>query len=123
VIGVLGFPVGARMSTTMKYDLPLLDLDTRFSLWQVKMRTILSQSDRDLDDVLDGFGNKDARTWTDEERRKYRKALAHIHLHLSNNILQEVLAEKIVAVGVLGPTAHSGLPLKVFLGVGRCYRL
>jgi hypothetical protein len=27
------------------------------------------------------------------------------------------------AVGVLGPTAHPGLPLKVFLGVGRCQRL
>jgi hypothetical protein len=27
------------------------------------------------------------------------------------------------AVGVLGPTAHPGLPLKVFLGVGRCRRL
>jgi transposase InsO family protein len=26
-------------------------------------------------------------------------------------------------VGVLGLTAHPGLPLKVFLGVGRCYRL
>jgi ABC-type phosphate transport system permease subunit len=24
-------------------------------------------------------------------------------------------------VGVLGPTAHPGLPLKVLLGVGRCY--
>jgi hypothetical protein len=36
----------------------------------------------------------DIRTWTDEERRKDRKALAHIHLHLSNNILQEVLEEK-----------------------------
>jgi hypothetical protein len=63
----------------------------------VKMRAILSQSDRDLDDALDGFGNKDARTWTDEEKRKDRKALAHIHLHLSNNILQEVLAEKTAA--------------------------
>jgi hypothetical protein len=28
-----------------------------------------------------------------------------------------------VRVGVLGPTAHPGLPLKVFLGVGRCQRL
>jgi hypothetical protein len=28
-----------------------------------------------------------------------------------------------VGVGVLGPTAHPGLPLKVFLGVGRCRRL
>jgi hypothetical protein len=27
------------------------------------------------------------------------------------------------AVDVLGPTAHPGLPLKVFLGVGRCRRL
>jgi hypothetical protein len=26
-------------------------------------------------------------------------------------------------VGVLGPTAHPGLPLKVLLGVGRCRRL
>jgi hypothetical protein len=27
------------------------------------------------------------------------------------------------AVGVLGPTTHPGLPLKVLLGVGRRYRL
>jgi hypothetical protein len=27
------------------------------------------------------------------------------------------------AIGVLGPTAHPGLPLKVLFGVGRCYRL
>jgi hypothetical protein len=26
-------------------------------------------------------------------------------------------------VGVLGPTTHLELPLKVLLGVGRCYRL
>jgi hypothetical protein len=29
----------------------------------------------------------------------------------------------VLAVGVLGPTAHPGLPVKVFLGVGRCRRL
>jgi hypothetical protein len=29
----------------------------------------------------------------------------------------------VAGVGVLGPTAHPGLPLKVFLGVGRCRRL
>jgi hypothetical protein len=28
-----------------------------------------------------------------------------------------------LGVGVLGPTAHPGLPLEVLLGVGRCYRL
>jgi hypothetical protein len=71
--------------SSVKYDLPLLDWDTRFSLWQVKMRVVLSQID--LDDALDGFGKKDVKTWTDEERRKDRKALSHIHLHLSNNIL------------------------------------
>jgi hypothetical protein len=57
---------------------------------------VLSQTD--LDDALDGFGKKDVKTWTDEEKRKDRKALSHIHLHLPNNILQEVLAEMTVAV-------------------------
>jgi hypothetical protein len=31
--------------------------------------------------------------------------------------------EQATVVGVLGPTAHPGLPLKVFLGVGRCRQL
>jgi hypothetical protein len=78
--------------SSVKYDLSLLDWDTRFLLWQVKMRVVLSQTD--LDDALDGFGKKDVKTWTDEEKRKDHKALSHIYLHLSNNILQEVLAEK-----------------------------
>jgi hypothetical protein len=34
-----------------------------------------------------------------------------------------MLKECLVFVGVLGPTAHPGLPLKVFLGVGRCRQL
>jgi flagellar motor switch protein FliM len=75
----------------VKYDLPLLDSDTRFLLWQVKMREVLSQTD--LDAALDGFRKNDVKTWTDEEKCKDRKALSHIHLHLSNNILEEVLAE------------------------------
>jgi hypothetical protein len=81
--------------SSVKYDLPLLDCDTKFSLWQVKMWTVLSQTD--LDDALYGFGKKGVKTWTDEERCKDRKALSYIHLHLSNNILQEVLAEKTTA--------------------------
>ncbi|WVZ54400.1 hypothetical protein U9M48_005204 [Paspalum notatum var. saurae] len=80
---------------SMKYDIPLLDYDTRFSLWQVKMRAVLSQAD--LDDALDKLGNKDSKSWSDEERRRDRKALSQIHLHLSNNILQEVLQEKTAA--------------------------
>jgi hypothetical protein len=77
---------------SLKYDIPLLDRDTRFSLWQVKMRAVLAHAD--LDDALEKFGNKDQKTWTYEESRKDRKALSQIHLHLSNNILQEVLQEK-----------------------------
>jgi hypothetical protein len=46
--------------SSMKYDLPLLDWDTRFLLWQVKMRPVLSQTDPD--DDLDGFGKKDVKT-------------------------------------------------------------
>lgn len=65
---------------TLKYDLPLLDRDTRFSLWQVKMRVVLAQMD--LDDALEGF-EKQPITWTADEKRKDRKALSQIHLHLS----------------------------------------
>jgi hypothetical protein len=44
---------------SLKFDLPQLDYTTRFSLWQVKMRAILTQTS-DLDDALDGFGKKPA---------------------------------------------------------------
>ncbi|GJV02626.1 hypothetical protein Tco_1336195 [Tanacetum coccineum] len=37
---------------SFKYDLPLLDRDSRFSLWQVNMRALLAQMD--LDDALLG---------------------------------------------------------------------
>jgi hypothetical protein len=59
------------------------------------MRAVLSQTD--LDDALDGFRKKDVKTWTDEEKCNDHKVLSHIHFYLSNNILQEVLAEKTVA--------------------------
>ena len=82
--------------SSLKFDLPQLDYDTRFSLWQVKMRAILAQAS-DLDEALDAFGAKDEKSWTPEEKRKDRKALSLIQLHLSNNILQEVLDEKSAA--------------------------
>ena len=78
---------------SMKFDLPLLDYKMRFSLWQVKMRAILAQSN-DLDEALEKFGDKDAATWTADEKRKDHKTLSLIQLHLSNDILQEVLQEK-----------------------------
>ena len=81
---------------SMKFDLSLLDYKTRFSLWQVKMRAILSQTS-DLDEALDAFGKKDAKEWTPEEKRKDHRALSLTQLHISNDILQEVLQEKSVA--------------------------
>jgi hypothetical protein len=59
---------------TMKYDLPLLDRDTRFSLWQVKMRALLAQAD--YEDGLDSFGNNHFAEWTNEEKIKDRKAMS-----------------------------------------------
>jgi hypothetical protein len=84
------------MSPTMKFDLPLLDYKTRFSLWQVKMRAILAQTE-DLDEALEKFGVKSSKDWNDEEKRKDHKALSLIQLHLSNDILQECLQEETVA--------------------------
>jgi len=66
-----------------------------FSLWQVKMRAILTHAE--WDDALDGFGGKNTTDWSDAERRKDHKALCQIHLHLSNSILQEVLKETTAA--------------------------
>jgi hypothetical protein len=69
--------------------------DTGFVLWQVKMRAILTQAK--VDDALDKFGNKDSKSWTDDEKRKDRKALTQIQVHFSNNILQDCWWEKTAA--------------------------
>jgi hypothetical protein len=50
------------------------------------MRVIVAQT-LDLNDALDFFGKKPVASWTEEEKRKDRKALSLIQLHLSNNIL------------------------------------
>ena len=80
---------------SMKYDFPLLDRDTRFTLWQVKMRVLLAQTD--YDEALYSFGKNRIEDWTAEEKRIDCKALSQIQLHLHNNILQEVLSEKTAA--------------------------
>jgi hypothetical protein len=46
---------------------------------------------QDHDEALDMFGNKLAVDWTDDEKRKDRKALSLIQFHLSNDILQDCL--------------------------------
>jgi hypothetical protein len=65
----------------VSFDLAQLDYTTRFSLWQVKTRTIIAQTS-DLDDALDEFGKKAASTWTNEEKRKDRKTMSSIRFHL-----------------------------------------
>ena len=62
---------------SMKYDLPMLDYKTRFSLWQVKIRVILAQTN-DFDEALEKFGKKKKDEWTDEKKRKDRKTLSLI---------------------------------------------
>jgi hypothetical protein len=93
VIHVLVFPADACM-TTMKYDIPMVDFDMRFLLWQVKMWAVLAH--HDLDDALEGFRKTDQKAWTPDEARKDRKSLSMIHLQLSNNVLKECLEEKYV---------------------------
>ena len=52
---------------SMKYDFLLLDRDTRFTLWQVKMRALLGQADYDV--ALDSFGKNRIEDWTAEEKK------------------------------------------------------
>ncbi|KAG6510657.1 hypothetical protein ZIOFF_028685 [Zingiber officinale] len=57
-------------------------------------RGFRSRAKRDLDDALLGIDNMPS-SWTAEEKcRKDCKALSQIHLHLSNQILQDCLKEK-----------------------------
>ena len=51
---------------TMKYDILLLDRNTKFSLWQVKMLAILAQME--LDYTLLGF-DKMPSSWTVNEKQ------------------------------------------------------
>jgi hypothetical protein len=75
----------------MKFDIPLLDRNTRFPLWQVKMRDVLVHMD--LHQALLGFAKMPA-SWTDEEKtNRDMKAMSVIRLHLSNDVLQDVLKE------------------------------
>ncbi|KAG8479619.1 hypothetical protein CXB51_029332 [Gossypium anomalum] len=79
-----GLFISITVMASLKYKIPLLDRNTRFVLWQIKMQAVLAQID--LEDLL-GI-DKMPLTLTDEEKkRKDRKALTQLHLHLSNEIL------------------------------------
>ena len=47
-----------------------------------------------LDDALLGFDKMAPSRTKEEKQHKDQKALSHIHLHLLNQILQDVLKEK-----------------------------
>ncbi|KAG8500752.1 hypothetical protein CXB51_002776 [Gossypium anomalum] len=55
---------------SLKYEIPLLDRNTRFALWQIKMQAVLAQMD--LEDALLGI-DKMPSTLTDEEKKRLMK--------------------------------------------------
>ncbi|KAG8498737.1 hypothetical protein CXB51_005106 [Gossypium anomalum] len=77
---------------SLKYEIPLLDRNTRFALWQIKMQAVLAQMD--LEDALLGIDKMPSTLTDKEKKRKDRKTLSQLHLHLSNEILQDVIKEK-----------------------------
>ncbi|KAG8474128.1 hypothetical protein CXB51_033787 [Gossypium anomalum] len=77
---------------SLKYEILLLDRNTRFVLWQIKMQSVLAQMD--LEDALLGIDKMPSTLTNEEKKRKDRKALTQLHLHLSNEILQDVMKEK-----------------------------
>ncbi|KAG8496044.1 hypothetical protein CXB51_009475 [Gossypium anomalum] len=63
--------ISITVMASLKYEIPLLDSNTRFALWQIKMQVVLAQMD--LEDALLGI-DKMPSTLTDEEKkRKDRK--------------------------------------------------
>ncbi|KAK1627376.1 hypothetical protein QYE76_001691 [Lolium multiflorum] len=83
----------------------MLDYTTRFSLWQVKMRAILTQSS-DLDEALDGFGKKDAKTWTDDEKRKDLYEALQQREKMKSMVQAEGSSSKAEALQVRGRTEN-----------------
>ncbi|KAG8480001.1 hypothetical protein CXB51_025036 [Gossypium anomalum] len=80
---------------SLKYEISLLDRNTRFALWQIKMQAVLAQMD--LEDALLGIDKMPSTLTDKKKKRKDRKALTQLHLHLSNEILQDVMKEKTAA--------------------------
>ena len=65
-IGIKTLDLISTMAT-IKYDILLLDQNTRFSIWHVKMRAILSRMD--LDDALLRF-DKMPLSWTKDKKQR-----------------------------------------------------
>lgn len=79
------------MASSSRIDLAPLTSTTKFNLWQVKMESILISLD--LEEAILGV-DKITGTNDVEKKKKDAKALAQVRLHLSNEILQQVIKEK-----------------------------
>ncbi|KAJ9542762.1 hypothetical protein OSB04_029268 [Centaurea solstitialis] len=78
--------------STMKFDLPLLERDTRYTLWKIKMRNVLIQQSLHKC-ILGRAFMPDA--WSEEDKElNDLKAQSLIRLHLSNDVLQDVAEEE-----------------------------
>ncbi|KAJ9548963.1 hypothetical protein OSB04_021506 [Centaurea solstitialis] len=77
--------------SSMKFDIPKLDRNTRFPLWQVQMRDVLIQLE--LDEALLGVEKMPTTLSPEEKIKKDLKAQSQIRLHLSHDVLQDVLKE------------------------------
>jgi gag-polypeptide of LTR copia-type len=79
------------MASSSRIDLAPLTSTTKFNLWQVKMESILTSLE--LEESILGVNNITDKDDA-EKKKKDAKALAQVRLHLSNEILQQVIKEK-----------------------------
>ncbi|KAG8486155.1 hypothetical protein CXB51_019539 [Gossypium anomalum] len=75
---------------SLKYEVPLLDRNTRFALWQIKMQAVLAQMD--LEDALLGI-DKMPSTLTDEEKKQ--KTATALWKRLEQIYMSKTLTSKV----------------------------
>lgn len=76
---------------SVKHEIEKLDRKTRFPLWKARMMAILTQMD--LEEALLGKDKMSPDLKDEQKNKMNRKAVSQIQLHLSNEILQDVLNE------------------------------
>ncbi|PPS13516.1 hypothetical protein GOBAR_AA07069 [Gossypium barbadense] len=74
--------------TTLKYDIPLLDRNTRFKLWHIKIQAVLVQID--LEDALLGIDKILSTLMEREKKRGYVNEILTINLRVDRNLQTKV---------------------------------
>jgi chromosome segregation ATPase len=107
-----------------KKDFVIQTMEGSLAEAQAKMARLnseLSTKSKSFEQEKKDFDEKlEAEVAKSSNLQKSLKELQGKCLNFGNRCVQRL---KQVFVGVLGPTAHLGLPLEVFLGVGRCRQL